>query len=184
LGAGTLGDVLKAVDLASGVAKTVNTAGAAVITGSTSAIVASTGVLTLNSSTGADLSVTGKADLLNELGLTTSVGSGNVTVGKARTTAAATTANLIQDGSTLNVNGRTITFSNAHVPLAAQVPTGSGILNAVQTDGNGNSIVYLQTATIADTLNAIDLASGVQTATNTAGVAAFSTATGVTPRRQ
>jgi flagellin len=175
----TLADVLKAVDLASGVAKTVNTAGAAVITGSTSAIAA--GVLTLNSSTGADLSVTGKADLLNELGLTTSSGSGNVTVGKARTTAATTAANLIQDGSTLNVNGHTITFSNAHVPLPAQVPTGSGILNAVQTDGSGNSIVYLQTATVTDTLNAIDLASGVQTATNTAGVAVFSTATGVTP---
>jgi flagellin-like hook-associated protein FlgL len=177
----TLADVLKAVDLASGVAKTVNTAGAAVITGSTSAINAGTGVLTLNSSTGADLSITGKADLLKELGLTTSVGSGNVTVAKARTTAATTTANLIQDGSTLNVNGHTITFSNAHVPAAAQVPTGSGILGAVQTDGSGNSIVYLQTATIADTLNAIDLASGVQTATNTAGVAAFSAATGVAP---
>jgi hypothetical protein len=177
----TLNDVLKAVDLASGVAKAVNTAGAAVITGSTSAINGATGVLTLNSSTGADLSITGKADLLNELGLTTSSGSGNVTVAKARTTAATTTANLIQDGSTLNVNGHTITFSNAHVPLPAQVPTGSGILGAVQTDGSGNSIVYLQTATIADTLNAIDLASGVQTATNTAGVAAFSPATGVTP---
>jgi len=175
----TLADVLKAVDLASGVAKTVNTAGAATITGSTSAIVA--GVLTLNSSTGADLSVTGKADFLKELGLTTSIGSGNVTVGKARTTAATTTANLIQDGSTLNVNGHTITFSNAHVPLPAQVPTGSGILNAVQTDGSGNSIVYLQTATVTDTLNAIDLASGVQTASNAAGVATFSTATGVTP---
>ena len=177
LGAGTLADVLQAVDLASGVAKTVNTAGAAVITGSTSAIAG--GILTLNTSTGADLSITGKADLLKELGLTTSVGSGNVNVVKARTTAATTTANLIQDGSTLNVNGHTITFSNAHVPAAAQVPTGSGILNAVQTDGNGNSIVYLQTATIADTLNAIDLASGVQTASNSAGVATFTAAAGV-----
>ena len=181
LGAGTLADVLQAVDLASGVAKTVNTAGTAVITGSTSSINAGTGVLTLNTSTGADLSITGKADLLKELGLTTSVGSGNVNVVKARTTAATTTANLIQDGSTLNVNGHTITFSNAHVPAAAQVPTGSGILNAVQTDGNGNSIVYLQTATIADTLNAIDLASGVQTASNSAGVATFTPVAGVTP---
>jgi flagellin len=176
----TVGDVLKAIDLASGVAKTVNVAGAATITGSTAAISAG-GVLTLATTTGADLSITGKADLLKGLALTTSVGSGNVTVGAARTTAATTTANLIQDGSTLNVDGHTITFSNAHVPAAAQVPTGSGILNGVQTDGSGNSIVYLQTATIADTLNAIDLASGVQTATNTAGVAAFSTATGVTP---
>ncbi len=176
----TVGDVLKAIDLASGVAKTVNVAGAATITGSTAAISAG-GVLTLATTTGADLSITGKADLLKGLALTTSVGSGNVTVGAARTTAATTTANLIQDGSTLNVDGHTITFSNAHVPAAAQVPTGSGILNGVQTDGNGNSIVYLQIATVADTLNAIDLASGVQTATNTAGVAAFSTATGVTP---
>jgi flagellin-like hook-associated protein FlgL len=176
---GTVGDVLKAIDLASGVAKTVNVAGAATITGSTSAIAA--GVLTLNSSTGADLSVTGKADLLNELGLTTSIGSGNVTVGAARTTAATTTANLIQDGSTLNVNGHTITFTNAHVPAAAQVPAGSGILNAVQTDGSGNSIVYLQTATIGDTLKAIDLASGVLTTANTAGAAVFSSVAGVAP---
>jgi flagellin len=176
----TVGDVLTAIDLASGVAKTVNAAGAATITGSTAAI-SGGGVLTLATTTGADLSITGKADLLKGLALTTSVGSGNVTVGAARTTAATTTANLIQDGSILNVDGHTITFSNAHVPAAAQVPTGSGILNAVQTDGSGNSIVYLQTATVADTLNAIDLASGVQTATNAAGVATFSTATGVTP---
>jgi flagellin len=176
----TVGDVLTAIDLASGVAKTVNAAGAATITGSTAAISAG-GVLTLATTTGADLSITGKADLLKGLALTTSVGSGNVTVGAARTTAATTTANLIQDGSILNVNGHTITFSNAHVPLPAQVPTGSGIHNAVQTDGSGNSIVYLQTATVADTLNAIDLASGVQTAVNTAGSAAFTAATGVTP---
>ena len=176
----TVGDVLTAIDLASGVAKTVNAAGAATITGSTAAI-SGGGVLTLATTTGADLSITGKADLLKGLALTTSVGSGNVTVGAARTTAATTTANLIQDGSILNVDGHTITFSNAHVPAAAQVPTGSGILNAVQTDGSGNSIVYLQTATVADTLNAIDLASGVQTATNAAGVATLSPATGVTP---
>ena len=176
----TVGDVLTAIDLASGVAKTVNTAGVAAITGSTAAI-SGGGVLTLATTTGADLSITGKADLLKGLALTTSIGSGNVTVGAARTTAATTTANLIQDGSTLNVDGHTITFSNAHVPAAAQVPTGSGILGAVQTDGSGNSIVYLQTATVADTLNAIDLASGVQTASNSAGVATLSTATGVTP---
>ena len=129
------------------------------------------------------LSVTGKADLLKGLGLDhASVGSGNVTVTQARTTAATTTANLIQDGSTLNVNGHTITFSNAHQPLPANVPAGSGIPAGghLQTDGNGNSIVYLQGATIADTLNAIDLATGVQTATNSAGAATLASATGVT----
>ncbi|MBB5047544.1 hypothetical protein HNR60_002301 [Rhodopseudomonas rhenobacensis] len=176
---GTVADVLKAVDLASGVAKTVNTAGAATITGSTAAFAA--GVLTVNSSTGADLSITGKADLLNALGLTTSIGSGNVGVGVARTTAATTTSNLIQDGSTLNVNGKTITFSNAYQPLPANVPSGSGIEagSHLQTDGKGNSIVYLQGATIADTLKAIDLATGVQTATIAAGVSTLATASGV-----
>ena len=62
--------------------------------------------------------------------------------------------------------------SRATLPAAAQVPTGSGKLNNVVTDGNGNSTVYLQAATVADMLNAIDLATGVQTVVNTAGVAA------------
>jgi flagellin len=180
-GAATVNDVLTSIDLASGVAKTVNSAGTATITGSTAAFTA--GVLTVATSTGADLSITGKADLLKELGLTTSIGAGNVSVTAARSTAATTTSNLIQDGSTLNVNGHTITFSNAAQPAAAQVPAGSGIpaSSHLQTDGNGNSIVYLQGATIADTLNAIDLATGVQTATNVAGVATLATATGATP---
>ena len=49
---------------------------------------------------------------------------------------------------------------------AANVPTGSGVSGNVVTDGNGNSTVYLQGATVADVLKAIDLATGVQTATN------------------
>ena len=50
----------------------------------------------------------------------------------------------------------------------------------VDTDGNGNSTVYLQAGTIADVLNAIDLATGVQTATLAAGGATLATATGQT----
>ena len=42
------------------------------------------GILTLTTGTGADLSITGKADLLKALGLTTSVGAGDATVTKAR----------------------------------------------------------------------------------------------------
>ncbi|MEH2478859.1 flagellin [Nitrobacteraceae bacterium AZCC 2146] len=180
LSGGTVADVLTAVDLASGVAKTVNTAGAATITGNTSAVVG--GITTLNTSTGSDLTVTGKADLLKEFGLTSSIGAGNVSVTAARTTAATTTANLIKDGSTLNVNGHTITFSNAAQPAAAQVPAGSGIQagSHLQTDGSGNSIVYLSGATVADTLKAIDLATGVQTASNAAGVSTLTVGTGLT----
>ena len=48
------------------------------------------------------------------------------------------------------------------------MPTGSGVIGNLVTDGSGNSTVYLQGATVADTLNAIDLATGVQTTVNAA----------------
>ncbi|HEX8030798.1 MAG TPA: DUF1522 domain-containing protein, partial [Vicinamibacterales bacterium] len=137
-----------------------------------------TGVLTLNTGTGADLSITGRADLLKSLGLTASVGSGDVTVTQQRQVTSASTGTLIQDGSTLNVNGKTITFKNAAAPAAANVPTGSGVSGNLVTDGSGNSTVYLQGGTIADTLKAIDLATGVQTASNASGTATVSVAAG------
>ncbi|WP_204303306.1 DUF1522 domain-containing protein, partial [Stenotrophomonas maltophilia] len=64
--------------------------------------------VTLNSSTGADLSVTGKADLLNALGLSAAVGGGNTTVSVARSTSATSLGATIADGSTLNVDGHVI----------------------------------------------------------------------------
>ncbi|MDA9534732.1 hypothetical protein ACM41_00015, partial [Bradyrhizobium sp. CCBAU 21362] len=74
----------------------------------------------------------------------------------------------IADGSTLNVDGHVITFKNAPIPGstgAPSVPTGYGASGNVLTDGNGNSTVYLQAGTVNDVLKAIDLATGVQTAT-------------------
>jgi hypothetical protein len=50
----------------------------------------------------------------------------------------------------------------------------------VVTDGSGNSTVYLQGGTVADVLKAIDLATGVQTASNSGGTATLTTATGQT----
>ena len=123
----TVQDLANAIDLASGVQKAVSTrAGVATLSNSsgTNAAIAG-GILTLHTGTGADLSITGKADLLNALGLTTSVGSGDATVTRQRTITAASLGTLVQDGSTLNVNGKTITFKNAAVPAAADVPTGS-----------------------------------------------------------
>ena len=80
----------------------------------------------------------------------------------------ASLGSLIQDGSTLNVDGHVITFKNAPVPGSTGAPavaSGFGVSGNVVTDGNGNSTVYLQAGTVADVLNAIDLATGVQTAT-------------------
>ncbi|HKU07112.1 MAG TPA: DUF1522 domain-containing protein, partial [Bradyrhizobium sp.] len=161
----TVQDLANAIDLASGVQKAVITNGAATLSNSsgTNAAIAA-GVLTLHTGTGSDLSITGRADLLKALGLTASVGSGDVTVTKQRTITSASLGTLIQDGSTLNVNGKVITFKNAAAPLPANVPTGSGVNGNIVTDGNGNSTVYLQGGTVADTLKAIDLATGVQTA--------------------
>src|SRR5689334_477363 len=187
--AATVGDLVKAIDLASGVKVAVNTAGVAAIStsaGETASDVAVTAAskVTLRSSTGADLSVTGKADLLKALGLSSATGGGNTTVAVARTTSAASLGSLVQDGATLNVDGKVITFKNAPVPGSAGAPavtSGLGVTGNVVTDGAGNSTVYLQAGTVADVLNAIDLATGVQTVSIAAnGTATLSTASGQT----
>ncbi|UPK17097.1 DUF1522 domain-containing protein [Bradyrhizobium sp. 131] len=187
LATATVNDLLSAIDLASGVKTVSITAGAATIATSASqpgAAVSTAvgGAVTLKSSTGADLSVTGKADLLKALGLTTAVGGGNATVNVNRTTSAASLGATIADGSTLNVDGHVITFKNAPIPGstgAPSVPSGFGTSGNVLTDGNGNSTVYLQAGTVNDVLKAIDLATGVQTATiNANGTATLATATG------
>ncbi|CUT14718.1 Flagellar hookassociated protein FliD [Bradyrhizobium sp.] len=184
--AANVNDLLTAIDLASGVKTVSITAGAATFATSVgqTASTAAGGAVTLKSSTGADLSVTGKADLLKALTLTTAVGGGNATVSVNRTTSAASLGATIADGSTLNVDGHVITFKNAPIPGstgAPSVPSGYGASGNVLTDGAGNSTVYLQAGTINDVLKAIDLASGVQTATvNANGTATLATATGQT----
>jgi hypothetical protein len=158
----SVGDVLTAIDLASGVKSASIANGIATFTanGTPSSIAA--GAITLRTSTGADLSITGPADFLNKLSLSSSTGPGPTTINAVRTTSGTTIGTLIKDGSTLNVNGKTITFANAPVPLASATHT--GITGHVETDGIGNSTVYLQGGTMADVLTAIDLATGVQTA--------------------
>ena len=92
---GTVNDVLSAIDLASGVktatisagAATIATSGATVGTIQTLSSITA-GVVTLKSSTGADLNVAGKADFLNALGLTAATGAGNASVTAHRSTTA------------------------------------------------------------------------------------------------
>ncbi|WP_128926736.1 DUF1522 domain-containing protein [Bradyrhizobium guangxiense] len=185
----TINDVLTAIDLASGVktatisasAATIATSGATVGTIQTPSSI-SGGQVTLKSSTGADLSLTGKADFLNKLGLTGATGAGNATVTANRSTTAGSLGTLVQDGSTLNIDGHTITFKNAQTPQsAASVATGYGVSGNVVTDGNGNSTVYLQSATLTDLLNSIDLATGVKTASIFNGAATLSPTAGQIP---
>jgi hypothetical protein len=185
--AATVSDVLTAIDLASGVKTSTITNGQATI-GTASAASPSTaaaGVVTLKSSVGADLSVTGNADFLRELGLTSATGGGNATVTANRTTSSSSLGSLLQDGASLNVDGHIITFKNAPVPgssNAPAVPSGYGVSGNVLTDGNGNSTVYLQTGSISDVLKAIDFATGVQTfALNGSGGGTLATAVGQAP---
>jgi hypothetical protein len=186
----TVGDVLNAIDLASGVQNAVisNTTGTATLstpTGNTASSISGAGAITLETSTGGDLNLTGKADLVKALGLTGATGSGNATVTATRATQTGSLNSLIADGSTLNVNGKIITFKNAAVPAAANLPTGSSIAGAgsnIVTDGNGNSTVYLQSGKISDVLTAIDLATGVQSIKSVASnTATLQTATGAVP---
>ncbi|MFB6452485.1 DUF1522 domain-containing protein [Bradyrhizobium tunisiense] len=188
----TINDVLTAIDLASGVKTATISASAATIAVSGSAgpvgtlqvasSISGGGQVTLKSSTGADLSVTGKADFLNKLGLTAATGAGNASVTAARSTTAGSLGTLVQDGSTLNIGGKTITFKNAQTPQsAASVATGFGVSGNVVTDGNGNSTVYIQSATLTDLLNSIDLATGVKTASIFNGAATLSTTAGQIP---
>src|SRR3984957_12153636 len=89
----------------------------------------------------------------------------------------------IANGDTLTVDGHTITFKTGAIPAAAAGT--SGAVGNVLTDGNGNSTVYIgaagtPTGSVTDLENAIDIATGAQTATiNTAtGVATLAAGTG------
>ncbi|RXE63129.1 DUF1522 domain-containing protein, partial [Muribaculaceae bacterium Isolate-001 (NCI)] len=72
---------------------------------------------------------------------------------------------------TLTVDGHTITFKTGAPPAAGSVPAGSAVSGNIVTDGSGISSVYLNAGAgkVSDLLNAIDLATGVQTATFTGG---------------
>jgi len=175
----SIGDVLTAVDIASGAQR--NVSGTLTSNGGqTPSTVNGSGALVLNSSTGADLSITGKADTLKALGLTTATGTGNTTITASRLTTSASLGTFVQDGSTLNVDGKIITFKNGGTPGAAEVASGSGVSGNLVTDGNGNSTIYLNQATIADVLKAVDLATGVRTTSNSGGTATVNTASGQT----
>jgi flagellin len=176
----SIGDVLTAVDLASGAQS--NVAGTLTLNaGQTASTVTGGGALKLQSTTGSDLSVTGKADILKALGLTSATGAGSVTVSAARTTSSTTLSSFISSGSTLNVDGHVITFKDGPTPGASSLPSTQGVSGNVVTDGNGNSTVYLQSASITDVLKAVDFATGVQTFTlNGSGGGTLATASGQT----
>ncbi|MFH6785391.1 MULTISPECIES: DUF1522 domain-containing protein [Methylobacterium] len=181
--AATTTDLMNAIDLASGtqVVSSINaTTGVATLAaGSSGAVSTITGnKLSLSSTTGADLNISGEADLLKGLGLSSASGAGQASVTVSRTTSSTSMASLMVDGSTMNVNGKTITFKDGVPPTASA--TRQGVMNSgkLETDGNGNTTVYIRTATVNDVLTAMDLASGVQTATLSATGATATTTAG------
>ena len=130
--------------------------------------------VSLRSSTGADLSVTGKADLLAALGVTAALGSGTATVTATRTTDTNTLGSLLQDRFVAQRQWPDHQLRCTVPPrLLRMSRLARACIGNIVTDGSGNSTVYMQAATIADLLKAIDLATGVQTATNASGVADF-----------
>lgn len=181
----TVGDVLDAIDVASGtLAVGTPASGVSTLTGTKSTIAA--GAISLKSTTGADLNVSGKADILGSLGLTTATGPGIATVSATRPSGAAVLSSIIQAGSTLNVNGKSITFKDGTAPTPDSthqgvVLDGSNAPTALDTDGSGNSTVYLGSATVQDVLNALDLATGVKTGTKSAAGTTLATTGGDTP---
>ncbi|WP_213770180.1 DUF1522 domain-containing protein [Bradyrhizobium sp. dw_78] len=191
--AASVGDVLNAIDLASGVQTyTVSGTGTSAVatstvaTGQTASSISTgtgAGAVTLESSTGSDLTITASNDAdLTALGLTSTstTPAGDSVFSAARTESSTSLGSLISAGSTLTVDGKTITFANT---LPINTPTGSGVnaSKTIQTDGNGNSIVSLSSGTLQDVLDAIDLATGVQTASiDTSKVATLSTTSGDT----
>jgi flagellin len=181
--AATVGDLMKAVDVASGAVTNTVVASGVVTTSTGTASSITAGVVSLKSSTGADLSVTGTADMLASLKLTASTGSASTTVGAARAASTTSLGNLIKDGSTLSVNGKTITFKNQMSTDINAVQSGFGKPSGAKyaTDGKGNSTVFLQDATVADIAAAIDQATGTSTATIAGTVATVATAAGNTP---
>jgi flagellin len=172
----TVGDLTQAIGLAAGTVTAANSAGSATLTGTGATFNGTTGAVTIATTTGADLQIDGKADSLAALGLTSSTGSGNATVQAYRSTSSATLGTLIQAGSSLNVNGKTITFAAGNSPSASATHT--GVSGHLETDGSGNSTVYLGNSTVADVLKAVDLATGAQTATLAAGGATVAAAAG------
>jgi hypothetical protein len=96
----------------------------------------------------------------------------------------------ITNGDTLTVDGHTITFKTGATPTAsalaaAQTNPPSGVIGNLVTDGSGNSTVYIGSGSVGDLLNAVDLATGVQSATistsgPTSGAATLATASGAT----
>jgi len=108
------------------------------------------------------------------------------TVSGATSLTSATTADsitsAIADGDTLTVDGHSITFKTGAPPAAGSVTAGSGVAGNIVTDGAGNSQIYLNggAANLNDLASAIDLTTGVRTASISAGAATITTAAGAT----
>ncbi|MBB1092859.1 DUF1522 domain-containing protein [Rhodopseudomonas palustris] len=104
--------------------------------------------------------------------------TGGTVAGMTAGTALSTLVSEPVAGDTMTVNGRTITFASGGAPDKATLPAGSGVEGQLVTDGKGNSTVFLDSGTVQDVMNAIDLASGVKNVTITGGKATLGPSSG------
>ena len=99
------------------------------------------------------------------------------------TTAAGKLSTAPADGDTLTVNGKTITFRAGTAPASTAVPSGSGVSGQPRHRRQRQHHRLPRhhrdastLATVGDVLTAIDLASGVKTATISSGAATIGAA--------
>jgi len=124
--------------IASGVKKAVIASGAATLstnTNQTAAAISGGGAITLRSSTGADLSISGKADALKALGLTTATGSGNANLNANRVSQSGNLASLISDGEVVQTGERVRPGAMPWEPPAAALAALQKLEGMLEADG-------------------------------------------------
>ena len=126
--------------------------------------------VTLESSTGADLSSPARPTCSKALGLTDVFGCRQRQVNVNRTTSASSLSATFAgrfDAERRRPRHHLQERADPGLDRCSERSERLWCQWYVVTDGNGNSTVYLQAGTVNDVLKAIDLATGVQTATST-----------------
>ncbi|MBW7972978.1 DUF1522 domain-containing protein, partial [Bradyrhizobium sp. BR 10289] len=147
----TTADLLKAIDLATGVQTATNASGTATVTtatGQTASSINASGQLKISTGVNADLAITGTGNALSVFGL-----AGNTGTASAFTAA--------RSSGTGGINGKTLTFTSFNGGTAVDVTLGDG------TNGTVKTLDQLNTKLQANNLTATIDANGLLTISST-----------------